>query len=135
MTRESIYAVCGVEDIPNRRASPFVLARRDADGMVRPWPIFILRWGRHVRAYENRCPHQDTHLDWERGEFFDSDGTRIQCGKHGALFDLGTGECVEGPCAGARLTAIETVIDDDEICLVGIALEEDDDFDSGQGAE
>ncbi|MCB2059869.1 MAG: Rieske (2Fe-2S) protein [Novosphingobium sp.] len=130
-----IFAICSVDDIPNRRASPFVLARREEGGEVRPWPIFILRWGKNVRAYENRCPHQDSHLDWERGEFLDSSGTRIQCGKHGALFDLGTGECVDGPCAGARLTALECLVDDGEICLVGVALEEEDEIDSGQGVE
>lgn len=133
--RQSIFAVCALEDIPNRRARAFVLARRSDDGVVRPWPVFLLRWGRTVRAYENRCPHQGTNLDWERGEFLDAEGTRIQCGKHGALFDLGTGECVEGPCIGASLAGIETVIDDGDICLVGVSLEEDDEFDSGQGAE
>lgn len=134
MTRPSIYAVCGVEEIPNRRTRAFVLARRFEDG-VRPWPIFILRWGKHVRAYENRCPHQSTRLDWESGEFLDSEGTRIQCGKHGALFDLGSGECVEGPCLGARLIAIEALIDDGEVCLSGIVLEEDEETDSGCGVD
>ena len=130
-----LFAICALEDIPNRRAMPFVLARRGPAGQVEAWPIFVLRWGRNVRAYENRCPHQDSHLDWERGEFLDGDGTRILCGKHGALFDLGSGECVDGPCIGERLTAIETVIDDGDICLVGVTLEEEDDIDSGQGCE
>lgn len=134
MTAE-MFAVCAVDDIPNRRARPFVLARRDSAGLVTPWPIFILRWGKQVRAYENNCPHQNSHLDWEQGEFLDGEGTRILCGKHGALFDLGTGECVDGPCVGERLTAIETIIDDGEICFVGIELEEEDEFDSGQGVE
>ena len=134
---DSIYAICGVNDIPNRRARAFVLARRGADGQIAPWPIVVLRWGRNVRAYENRCPHQQTNLDWEKGEFLDSEGTRIQCGKHGALFELGTGECVEGPCLGAHLTAIEAVIDDGDICLVGVALAEDEDAeeDTGCGVE
>ena len=133
--RDSIYAICALEDIPNRRAHAFVLARPGKDGGVEPWPIFVLRWGRNVRAYENRCPHQGTHLDWEKGEFLDSEGTRIQCGKHGALFDLGSGECVDGPCMGEHLTAIETMIDDGDICLVGVTLAEDDEEDSGCGVE
>ena len=132
---DAIFAICGIDDIPNRRARAFVLARRDGDGQVRPWPIMILRWGRNVRAYENRCPHQGTNLDWEKGEFLDGDGTRIQCGKHGALFDLGTGECVDGPCLGERLTAIDVLIDEGEICLTGVALVDDDDEDSGCGVE
>ena len=134
MTQE-LFAICEVEDIPNRTALPFVLARRGEDGHVQPWPIFVLRWGKHVRAYENRCPHQDTNLDWEQGQFLDSEGTRIMCGKHGALFDLGSGECVEGPCMGVHLSAIEATIDDGDICLVGVELIEDDDFDSCQGVE
>lgn len=133
--RPSIYAICTVDEIPNRRARSFVLARRFDDGEVRPWPIMILRWGRNVRAYENRCPHQETNLDWEAGEFLDSEGTRIQCGKHGALFDLGSGECVDGPCVGAHLTRIEAMIDEDEICIAGITLEEDDEYDSGCGVD
>ena len=133
--REPIFAICALDDIPNRRARGFVLARRGEGGEVRPWPILILRWGRNVRAYENRCPHKGTNLDWEQGEFLDGDGTRIQCGKHGALFDLGSGECVEGPCLGARLTAIETVIDDGEICLAGVVLADDDEEDRGCGVE
>ncbi|PEQ11754.1 (2Fe-2S)-binding protein [Novosphingobium sp. PC22D] len=136
MSVADLVAICALEEIPNRRAVPFVLARRGENGGVAPYPIFVLRWGRNVRAYENRCPHQETHLDWERGEFLDGSGTRIQCGKHGALFDLGTGQCVEGPCQGESLTPIETVIDaDGDICLVDADLVEEDDFDSGQGLE
>lgn len=136
MSVQELFAVCALDDIPNRRAVPFVLARDDGAGSIAPWPIFILRWGRNVRAFENRCPHQDTNLDWEKGEFLDADGMRIQCGKHGALFDLGSGQCVDGPCLGQSLIAIETMIDDeDDICLVGVNLAEDDDFDSGQGLE
>lgn len=134
MTR-ALYAICELNDVPSRRARGFVLSRRFEDGSVRPWPIFVIRWGKHLRGYENRCPHQATHLDWERGEFFDGDGTRIQCGKHGALFDLGTGECVEGPCVGAGLVPVDLVLDDGEICVTGVVLEEDEDYDSGCGVE
>lgn len=131
-----IFAICSLEDIPNRRAISFLLARRGESGEAQPWPIFVLRWGRQVRAYENRCPHGGTHIDWERGEFLDADGTRIQCGKHGALFDLGNGKCVEGPCLGESLTAIEVSVDDDEdVCLHGVELAAEDDGDREQGLE
>jgi nitrite reductase/ring-hydroxylating ferredoxin subunit len=103
-----------------------IRARRPgADGAPQVWPIFILRWGKHVRAYESRCPHQGVHLDWERGEFLDGEGMRIQCGKHGALFGMGTGLCVDGPCRGEGLSPIEVVIDEGDICLVGVDLIED----------
>lgn len=131
----ALYAICRLNDIPSMRARGFVLGRRYEDGAVRPWHVFVIRWGRNVVGYENRCPHEGVNLDWERGQFFDGNGTRILCGKHGALFDLGTGECVEGPCIGATLTSIELVVDDGDICVSGVMLDEDEDDDSGCGVE
>jgi len=122
---QPMFAVCRVDDIPNQRARGFVLLRRGEDGGERPWPILVLRWGRHILGYENACPHQQSRLDWERDDFLDGSGTRFACGKHGALFDFGTGTCVEGPCAGERLTSVELAIDDGDICVVGVELAED----------
>ncbi len=131
-----MYAICELNRIPNRRAASFVLARRHDDGHVRPWLIFVVRWGKHVLGYENNCPHEGVPLDWERGQFLDGEGLRIQCGKHGALFDLGTGECVVGPCLGHGLTPVQLTVDDEgDICVTGVVLAEDDDFDSGCGVE
>lgn len=131
-----MYAICELNQLPNRRAQGFVLARRFEDGAVRPWLIFVIRWGKHVLAYENRCPHDGVHLDWERGQFLDGDGLRILCGKHGALFDMGTGECVHGPCMGSALTPVALVVDEEgDICVTGVVLEEDDEYDSGCGVE
>jgi nitrite reductase/ring-hydroxylating ferredoxin subunit len=130
------YAICHLNDIPSRRAKGFVLARRFDDGRVRSWLIFVIRWGKQVVGYENACPHEGVHLDWERDQFFDGEGLRIQCGKHGALFDMGSGECVEGPCLGKRLTPVSLSVDEDgDICVTDVVLEEDDDFDSGEGCE
>jgi nitrite reductase/ring-hydroxylating ferredoxin subunit len=130
----ALYAICELNDIPSMRARGFVLARRDGDRGVVPWLIFVIRWGRNVVGYENCCPHEGVPLDWERGQFLDGNGTRIQCGKHGALFDLGTGDCVEGPCLGARLTPVELVVDDGDICVAGVVLEEED-YDSACGVD
>lgn len=129
-----MYAICAVDELPNRRARGFVLGRRHDDGAVRPWPIFIMRWGRQVLGFENRCPHDGVHLDWERGQFLDGEGLRILCGKHGARFDMGTGACVEGPCIGAALTSVALVVDaEGDICVTGVVLEECDEYDSGCG--
>lgn len=117
-----LFVVCSFDALPNKRAASMVLERRAAGGGTEPWPIILIRWGRHLVGYENRCPHQDTHLDWERGQFFDTTGTRLQCGKHGAIFDLATGECVEGPCAGASLTPLALVRDGDDVCIAGDGL-------------
>lgn len=118
------YVICRLEDVPSRQARGFVLARRGAAGEEIPFLVFIVRWGRHVFAYENKCPHQGTRLDWEQDQFMDGTGERLTCGKHGALFELDTGRCVDGPCAGTALTAIPVSVEDAEICLLGVDLVE-----------
>lgn len=120
------FVVCRVDEIPSRQARGFVLARKGEDGAERPWPIFIVRWGRHVFAYENACPHQGTRMDWEKDQFIDGSGERLICGKHGALFELDTGRCFEGPCQGTVLTAVPLEIDDGEICVLAEGLVEAD---------
>jgi nitrite reductase/ring-hydroxylating ferredoxin subunit len=132
----SLFAICSIDDIPNRRAKSFVFSRRDEEGISRSWMIFVLRWGKQVLGYVNSCPHDGSNLDWERDQFLDSDGIRIQCGKHGALFDFATGECVAGPCLGRSLTPVELVVDADrDICVVGVELEEDDDYEEDEDEE
>jgi nitrite reductase/ring-hydroxylating ferredoxin subunit len=121
------FVVCSVSDIPSRQARGFVLARRGADGQEIPWPIFIVRWGRHVFAYENTCPHQGTRLDWESNQFMDDSGERLVCGKHGALFELDSGLCIAGPCMGEVLKAIPVSVEGADICLLGVDLIEPDD--------
>ncbi|WP_084579027.1 Rieske (2Fe-2S) protein [Sphingomonas azotifigens] len=120
----TLYAICPLSALPSRQPRSFVLLRRDAEGQPRPWPIVVIRWGKHLLGYENRCPHAGTNLDWERGQFLDSSGTRLQCGKHGALFDLASGACIDGPCVGAALTPVALVIDEDEVCVADVELVE-----------
>jgi nitrite reductase/ring-hydroxylating ferredoxin subunit len=131
MTEETMqsnvaYAICRMSDIPSRQARGFRLAIRMDDGTARPWPIFVLRWGLQVFGYVNRCPHDGVNLDWERNQFFDSNGTRLLCGKHGSLFELGTGLCVDGPCKGQSLTPVALTVLDNDICVTGVTLVEDD---------
>ncbi|GAB4358639.1 MAG: Rieske 2Fe-2S domain-containing protein [Oricola sp.] len=122
------FVICALNDIPSRRAMGFRLMRIDAEGREEVWPIVIVRWGRNVFGYVNRCPHGGTHLDWERGSFLDPDyGTRLMCGKHGALFDIATGTCIDGPCTGTSLEPVPLVVLDDDICVVGVPLAEDGD--------
>ena len=92
------YAICSVRDIPNRRCKGFHLVRLDEDGSEKPFHILIVRWDRKLYGYVNHCPHQGTNLDWEPDQFLDGNGTRIICGKHGALFAVDTGECDWSRC-------------------------------------
>jgi nitrite reductase/ring-hydroxylating ferredoxin subunit len=123
---DTAYAICGVRDIANRRSKSFHLLRRDVDGAEKPWHILIVRWDRKLYGYVNWCPHQGVNLDWERDQFLDPNGTRLICGKHGALFDVATGECVEGPCLNARLEKVRLSVLDGDVCVNGVELVEAD---------
>jgi len=41
----------------------------------------------------------------------------IQCSTHGALFNIETGECLQGPCLGQSLQAIAHEVKDGKICI------------------
>lgn len=68
---------------------------------------FAVRYDNVAVAYLNRCAHVPTAMDWQEGQFFDQDKRFIICSIHGALYDPPTGQCVGGPCPGAKLHAIE----------------------------
>jgi nitrite reductase/ring-hydroxylating ferredoxin subunit len=120
------YAICSMSDIPSQKAMGFQLMLVEDDGTKRPWSIIVVRWGRQVFGYVNKCPHDGVNLDWERNQFLDPNGIRLMCGKHGSLFELGTGICVEGPCKGRSLAPVALAILDNDICVTGVTLVEDD---------
>lgn len=126
MASDEAYVICSMNDIPSQRARGFTLMRLEEDGTQRAWPIVVVRWGRQVFGYVNRCPHHGSKLDWERDQFLDPNGQRLMCGKHGALFELGSGDCVDGPCRGETLERVPLVVLDGEICVTGVRLAEDD---------
>jgi nitrite reductase/ring-hydroxylating ferredoxin subunit len=72
----------------------------------RPARAFALRVDGQVRAYMNRCLHVPVELDWQPGEFLDSDKRFIICSIHGATYDPADGRCIGGPCGRGRLAPI-----------------------------
>ena len=64
---------------------------------------FVVRLAGQLHAWQNRCPHRGTDLDWMPGEFFDDEGRHLVCATHGALFAPDSGLCVAGPCKGQSL--------------------------------
>lgn len=119
------YAVCRVADIPNRQARAFSLLRLGQGGAATPFHVVILRWDRKLYGYVNRCPHHGEHLDWEPRQFFDPNGTRLMCGKHGALFQVEDGLCIDGPCRGERLEQLRLTILEGDVCITGVAVATD----------
>lgn len=122
-----VFAICRASAIAPGAAKSFSLSRRMPDGEVRPFSIFVVRRGaRDFFGYENICPHNRIWLNIASGDFFNAQGTRLACGRHKAEFDIETGACVSGPCAGAHLTPLALTVIGGDVCLCGVELAEAD---------
>ena len=78
----------------------------DADG--RPIQAMMLRdESGGIVAYRNLCRHLPVPLDGGTGELLSADGIHLVCGTHGAMYRLGDGYCVEGPCEGMALVSLD----------------------------
>ena len=93
--------LCAVDDLAERPCRGFLVGEG-------PWPLsgFLVRKGDRVRGYLNRCPHARHPLNLKPNAFLTPDHSLIVCSSHGALFDMDSGYCVDGPCAGQSLTPI-----------------------------
>ena len=105
MSGAPLLALCALDDLADPDSRGF--ERPGAEGLE---PCFLVRRGERVYAYRNRCPHTGATLEWLPHRFLTADGELIQCGLHGALFLIETGECVHGPCVGQSLTAIPVLV-------------------------
>ena len=78
--------------------------------------VVLFRPGEKLLAYHNCCPHFSLPLNYEPGKFhiFDDE---LMCAHHTAMFRLEDGECFDGPCQGARLTAIAIQIRGGEVYI------------------
>ena len=111
--------ICALHELGDPGAHGFTVGRGD-------WPLrgFVVRQGAQVRGYVNHCPHAGHPLNAGPHAFLASDLPVILCSSHGAVFEIETGLCVAGPCAGARLRAIALTVshgyvmlaDDVELC-------------------
>lgn len=97
--------VCALAEIADGQARGFSVgegpARRE---------VLVARRGMAVFAYDNRCPHRGTPLDWAPDRFMSLDGQHLQCATHGARFRVEDGMCVAGPCRGVPLTSLGAVV-------------------------
>lgn len=100
-TLDTERVLCAVDDLAATRCRSF----RVGEG---PWPLsgFVVRKADRIRAYLNRCPHAGHPLNLRPNDFLTPDGSLIVCCSHGALFEIDSGYCVDGPCAGQSLVPI-----------------------------
>ena len=105
--------ICKVEDLREDEAKGFIAV---VDGKQRN--VFVIRKNKQFIAYINWCPHNQVLIDQIPNKFFNSDGSYIQCSKHGALFEIDGGLCIEGPCEGESLQELSIHIKDGLIYTV-----------------
>lgn len=97
--------LCRLEDLPDGDARGF-----DPAGVGRD-TLFIVRQGQRLHGWQDRCPHEgDTPLPWRRHAYLNKKRTRIVCFAHGAQFEIASGLCLLGPCAGQRLAAVPLAV-------------------------
>jgi len=99
--------LCLLADVPDGGA-------RVVDACDGGVPVVVVRRGGEVWAYANRCPHFSVPLDFEPGEVLCYRSQVLMCAHHSALFRFEDGHCIEGPCAGAGLDAVEVTVDGNE---------------------
>lgn len=101
-------ALCAINDIPDGESKGFLHQSLN---------IIAVRQQDSVYLYHNSCPHLGIPLEWQADQFLNVDKSLIQCNTHGALFTIENGECISGPCPGARLQAIAFTVQDGHIFL------------------
>mgnify|MGYP001031665472 CR=1 FL=1 len=95
-------------------------------GVLQP---IVVRRGEVLRAYVNHCPHAGFPLNWQPDQFLAPDAPLILCVMHGALFEIESGLCVSGPCAGRTLRTLPVRVERGYVMLEeGVPLEEPPDL-------
>jgi nitrite reductase/ring-hydroxylating ferredoxin subunit len=122
-----LFAVCAAEDIERGDAKAFSLSRISETGESRPFPIAIVRtYANGYFGYVNACPHEGVWLNFGEGHFFTPDRAFLKCGRHGSIFEIETGLCIDGPCKEQSLEPLVLAVVDGDVCVYDIALVEDD---------
>jgi nitrite reductase/ring-hydroxylating ferredoxin subunit len=96
-----------VESLEEGQPVFFVLPRGKSYG----FPYFVIQQGDDIRAYMDRCPHQGRPLG-QGNRPANFDGSKLTCGYHGAVFEISSGVCIDGPCKTAKLPEIPIKIED-----------------------
>jgi nitrite reductase/ring-hydroxylating ferredoxin subunit len=104
--------LCALAELPDGGARGFDPLARGRD------TVFAVRQGESPRVWADRCPHHGTPMPWRKDAYLNAAGDRIVCAAHGALFEIDSGLCVQGPCLGDRLRPVPfTLTDQGELLL------------------
>lgn len=112
-------ALCAVNDVPRNNGIEFSFGSGDSRCRIVLFRVDSpVNDG--VRAYLNICPHFNIPYCFTDDVFcvYDIDGRRdLMCAHHTAMFHLDDGQCYDGPCQGARLTAVDIRIDAGQVLI------------------
>ena len=86
-TVDHAYRLCALDEVPSAGVLRVSLGAGEA--------LTVFRLDDRYFVVDDRCPHRGASLA-KYGEL--AAGT-VECILHGAVFDLGTGDCIAGPCA------------------------------------
>nr|WP_100549912.1 MULTISPECIES: Rieske 2Fe-2S domain-containing protein [unclassified Pseudomonas] len=107
--------LCALDQVPNGGALGL-----EATLQGQPAALIAVRWGEQVRVYRNRCPHFSIPLDYQPGLFCTYRNQLLMCAHHGAMFRFDNGDCIDGPCEGARLDSVRAYQQDGSLWLAEI---------------
>ena len=102
--------LCRLDDLADPGARNFVLEIKD-----RRFHGFVVRKGDRVHGYVDRCPHNGTPLAVFPDRYLTRERDLLLCGTHGALFRVGDGRCVAGPCEGRALTPWPVTVEGESV--------------------
>ena len=104
--------LCRIDDLADPGTANVVLGQGEDE-----LDVLIVRAGGDVNAFINCCPHQFIPLETFPNHFLTEDKRHLVCSGHGALFELGSGICTRGPCAGQALDRLAITRQDGSLYL------------------
>ena len=123
--QNNVFVICAADSIERSGAKAFSLSRINEAGEGRPFSIVVVRThADDYLGYVNSCPHQGIWLNFGEVNFFTPDRAFLKCGRHGSVFEIDSGLCIDGPCKDKNLEPIALAVVDGEVCVCGIELEE-----------
>lgn len=120
--------ICNLADLHDGAARGFDPMNRGRDS------VFAVRRGQTVRLWADRCPHHGTPMPWRKDAYLNAAGDRIVCAAHGALFEIDSGLCVQGPCLGDHLRPVPFKLTENGDLLLVAAAPQDNITPSGDSA-
>lgn len=93
-----MHQLCHIDAVPEGQSKGFPWGQQTLIAVKRQGQLYL---------YRNRCPHRSIPLEWLADQFLDLERQFIQCSTHGALFTIESGLCIQGPCQGLSLEAVD----------------------------